>query len=440
MYFELNYKLFQVHNSNLLLYFSRLFWRFINVSALLHFKIILELYLEKSMIEDPESASDEFKELLEAAMTEDLSDLERSDCIQIVISQHSEDIPVILFAPKLGFQRDNSDQATRRLMLLFIKKAHAIVSKPYVLIYAHTPMSILSQQSVIYKHYKILPRKFKKNLKQVYVIHPQFSIKMFFEFARMFLSKKFYDKLNLIHSLADFESIAYPSLLKFPFGLHLLDDAWIGLKTDSNLVFPTLEAQFVPSLGTTLLLHECIDYLRQESAIDRKGIFRIAGDESQLNLAKSRMQVSAAGPIEVRHSALGTSEHVIGFPKIVIGQSEQKARFDNTLVYKQAASKTRSTSVRVVGEKSSKVDPEHRPFSTGNIDGNDNDTSIETKKSTAQLSTVLFKDVDTIAQIIKCSLRYLKDPLIPFATFQKLSGITMEYQQVRNFWKSFLFS
>ena len=61
-------------------------------------------------------------------------------------------------------------------------------------------------------HYPPHPfhRAYKRNLQNMYIIHPNVGIKMFFEFSRVFLSKKFYDKLSYVEHIVDFQRIVSP--------------------------------------------------------------------------------------------------------------------------------------------------------------------------------------------------------------------------------------
>lgn len=48
--------------------------------------------------------------------------------------------------------------------------------------------------------YDMLPRKYKKNLKKLYILHPTFWVKSFFFFVRPFISSKFWRKVEYVKS------------------------------------------------------------------------------------------------------------------------------------------------------------------------------------------------------------------------------------------------
>ena len=78
-----------------------------------------------------------------------------------------------------------------------IKEFENYAQNPYVLAYCHTETSFLTRPrfSWLFSMYNVLPRPYKKNLKQLHVIHPSMLVRIFFALSRPFVSKKFWDKL-----------------------------------------------------------------------------------------------------------------------------------------------------------------------------------------------------------------------------------------------------
>ena len=133
--------------------------------------------------------------------------------------------------PSLGLKPSEKPDITfRKMLLLFIRRANAIVGSPYAIVYAHTSIDIINQYPLIYKFYSILPHSYKKNLQRMYIIHPNTGIKMFFEFARVFLSHKFYNKLCLLDSILEFQKIISPKQLNFPLKFYRREDDDNGFK------------------------------------------------------------------------------------------------------------------------------------------------------------------------------------------------------------------
>lgn len=85
--------------------------------------------------------------------------------------------------------RDQQQEGLHRLVLYFIAQCDKLVNRGYVVVYAHSFMSWFdrSKFSFLYNLYQVLPRKYKKNLQQLFVLHGGITMKVFFEFARMFI-------------------------------------------------------------------------------------------------------------------------------------------------------------------------------------------------------------------------------------------------------------
>ena len=360
--------------------------------------------------------------LLEEANNTDLIDMERCQCIQI---RHSttENIPMLLFLPKLAINANSHEKIDilfHKMLLLFIKLCYDLVKQgDYILIYGHVPaLSLLSQQSLIYKYYKLLPRPYKKNLKQFIIIQPQLAIKVIFEFTKVFISQKFYSKLKLINTLHELQLLISPYDLLLPNKLLRYDDE------DSDInkiitILPTLVNTYIPMIGMTQLLYDCIHYLKTQGGLERVGIFRIPGDENVLNLAKIRLQ----------HIYCDKSNEPLIFDKIIIGKSKNINITDNNPLNSNETSNQTSIS---------------------NMNSNSNSASNSSKNTTMNGSKVasfsltgstvnnkgpipaiaIFTDIDTVAQILKYSLRELPEPVITFDAFDELIKITKQYKSV----------
>src|SRR5690606_9510018 len=59
-------------------------------------------------------------------------------------------------------------------------------------------------------------RKYKKNLQQLFILHGGMTMKLFFEFARMFISEKFYRKLQFLNNVEELYGVIPPTNLELP--------------------------------------------------------------------------------------------------------------------------------------------------------------------------------------------------------------------------------
>jgi hypothetical protein len=320
---------------------------------------------------------------LKQAQDADLSFVENSGCVTQGRSESG--YPVLAFFPSIGFGfRDKSEELLRQMLLLFIKTADAVVSQPYSIVYAHASVSWANQQPVIYDYYKILPRKYKKNLLKIYVMHPQSSVKMFFELTKMFLSPKFYDKLQFVETVAEFQTIIPPTSIQLPYSFMQAEDDSRGLKP-SGVVVPLL-VDFDPNAGTTSIMYRCVKFLREHEGLSRKGLFRIPGNETLLSLVRTRLQPPVnLEPRLMRYYmkcvCIGAEESVpLLSPSPLIGGSSQSSFSRNS----NTSDKSITVSLKKDGSGLA-------------VKGGDNGAVVEVPLES--IAYLIVTDMDTIAQV-----------------------------------------
>jgi hypothetical protein len=246
--------------------------------------------------------------LEEARNHTNLNPIRFSECVQVF--QDSNDQPVIVFIPKLALDKcrhEPEDDIVRRVLLYFILTVDEVVKGPYTLVYCHTAVNILSQTALLSEYYRILPRRYKKNLQVLAVIHPTFSIKMFFEFTRMLVSAKFYSKLRYVEDVHALQQL-YPGRgwQLPPLFLYWEDLLLKGLNehradNSSHVSRYVLEREFLPELGAPSLVHRCVEHIRRITRVAppgsgpgtgmaKDGLFRISGDQTVRSLVRLRLQ------------------------------------------------------------------------------------------------------------------------------------------------------
>jgi hypothetical protein len=247
----------------------------------------------------------DFHEYLKEAKETDLSDIDRTGCVSQ--GRDMKNDHVIIMIPHLGINKvDKPEVSFRKMLLLFLLKTNEMVGAAYSVVYAHTPVDLMNQYPLIYKFYSILPRAYKKNLQKMYIIHPNMGIRMFFEFARVFLSHKFYNKLCLLESIIDFQKIIFPTQLSLPLKFLRREDEDREYRYLGRM--PPLLAGYDPKLGTMTILAICAEFLRANHGLQSSGIFRVPGDEAEITLSKIRLQHGYHTGDE-RHSYINLSEN-----------------------------------------------------------------------------------------------------------------------------------
>eukprot|EP01038_Epipyxis_sp_PR26KG_P009175 gene9175-12373_t len=348
----------------------------------------------KNELEEELDAKD-FNEHLREANELDLSELEQSGSISQGVDQNNNVVIVVI--PRLGYRSDEkSETIFRNTLLLFIRKTNEIVGHPYSIVYAHTSIDLINQYPLIYKFYSILPRSYKKNLLKMYIIHPNVAIRMFFEFARVFLSAKFYNKLVLSDNILDFQKLIPPTQLALPLKFLRKEDEDRGLKYHGNMA--SLSSSFDPSIGTTRLIEMCIEFLRV-NGLRRVGLFRIAGDEGELTSSKIRLQyLHRDGKEYTSRISLSNKAEFILIGDLDSINSNQNKRLSTLIT--QHNSKQKATK-------------------------NEEENDLPDETST---SVLLISDVDSIAQILKMSIRDLSEPLVSDSIYRKLIQVMKKYE------------
>lgn len=321
--------------------------------------------------------------------------------------------------PSLGLSRNERPELLfRRMLLLFLLKTHEIVGSNYSVFYdSSTSIDLINQYPLIYKFYSILPRAYKKNLQKMYIVHPNIGMKMFFEFARVFLSHKFYNKLCLLETILDFQRIINPTQLLLPIKFLRKEDEERELKY--NGTFPSLELAYDPFVGTIHCMHVCAEFLLANQGLSSPGIFRVPGDDGEIKLAQVRLQYAYQAPDYESLIALSENKKYI-----MIG--------DLSTLFPVAASSssTASASASATSSATNSLNTKKLPPNSLESVGKKSSTaSLEftSRPQDEALSIVLLQSINTVAEILKLSIRELPEPLIPEKLTRDLLNMTRGY-------------
>lgn len=89
----------------------------------------------------------------------------------------------------------------------------------YVIAYFHQGLNESNKPPIqfLWNSYKeMLDRKFRKNLKRLYVVHPTWTIKVIWNFFKPFISEKFKNKLVYVSNLEQLKQELGLTILKLP--------------------------------------------------------------------------------------------------------------------------------------------------------------------------------------------------------------------------------
>ena len=74
----------------------------------------------------------------------------------------------------------------------------------------------MTQKEIISDIYSMLPFRYKKNIKKLYLLHPRTGLKFFVELTRLFVSAKFFAKIKQLESVRDLQMHLSHSELAIP--------------------------------------------------------------------------------------------------------------------------------------------------------------------------------------------------------------------------------
>eukprot|EP00299_Pterocystis_sp_00344_P011737 c5529_g1_i1.p1 GENE.c5529_g1_i1~~c5529_g1_i1.p1 ORF type:complete len:514 (+),score=106.34 c5529_g1_i1:118-1542(+) len=157
----------------------------------------------------------EYARYLQRARSENFADIEKMELLHIGGTDEMGRIVVSLIA---GNFPHSSEADYDRLLLYIIRELDLVVEREYVIVYFHTKTDSERQPpfSWIKKAMAMLTRKYRKNLKNLLIVHPTMWMKMVFWVITPFVSSKFWQKLVYIDKLQTLMRYVPPQLVKIP--------------------------------------------------------------------------------------------------------------------------------------------------------------------------------------------------------------------------------
>ena len=128
---------------------------------------------------------------------ENLEDVERLNMLYVGGKDHLGR-PVVVFVAKHLPPADEVKLANmERVLLYIIREMDPIVQNDFVLVYVHTDFSEAKRPEFTWlkKVYNLFNRKYKKNMKKIFIVHPTMWTKIIAWLATPFVSSKVWKKL-----------------------------------------------------------------------------------------------------------------------------------------------------------------------------------------------------------------------------------------------------
>ncbi|TSQ58054.1 Rho GTPase-activating protein 1 [Bagarius yarrelli] len=193
-------------------------------------------------------------------------------------------------------------QLNHHMLLMYLKQTlDKYVESDYTLIYFHHGMTSENKLSLSWLRdaYREFERKYKKNIKAFYIVHPTMFIRTVLIFFKPLISFKFGQKIHYVNYLSELEEVVKCDQLVIPSRVREYDDKLrMNLKpsvvpgpiSPSPLPFQqfavplsALRDKGADSHGIPLVMQDTITFL-QEKGVQTEGIFRRSAN---VNLVKT---------------------------------------------------------------------------------------------------------------------------------------------------------
>ena len=139
-----------------------------------------------------------YNELIKSSKNKNFENIEQTNLLTLDIGKDCRGRPIAVINEE-SLQNLDLDE----VVLYLITKLDKFVDNDYCLVYCVDKKNTTSRPSFSWflKIYKTFSRKYKKNLKLFFLIHPTFLYKTLMKLFKPFISKKFWSKFQLLNDI-----------------------------------------------------------------------------------------------------------------------------------------------------------------------------------------------------------------------------------------------
>ncbi|SOV22797.1 rhoGAP GTPase, putative [Plasmodium sp. DRC-Itaito] len=240
--------------------------------------------------EVPQEVLAEYEKLLKRSYTENFDDLYKTDLLK-VIGKDGYGSHIVLLIPCFIVASGADPEKTLRYAILTLDP---IVKENYVLILCETHTNWLTDAVYAYakQWYDTLPRKYKKNLKNLYLVHSGFLSKTLLTIVTPFISPKFWKKVEYIEKLEDLFlklNIKASKYLKyFPYIVQRNEEVMLGgqpispFGADLEILCQRFGKKYLQFKHIPSILIDFLTHLTKPEIINTKDLFNLQADASTL--------------------------------------------------------------------------------------------------------------------------------------------------------------
>ncbi|SOV77059.1 rhoGAP GTPase, putative [Plasmodium sp. gorilla clade G3] len=240
--------------------------------------------------EVPQEVLAEYEKLLKRSYTENFDDLYKTDLLK-VIGKDGYGSHIVLLIPCFIVAAGADPEKTLRYAILTLDP---IVKENYVLILCETHTNWLTDAVYAYakQWYDTLPRKYKKNLKNLYLVHSGFLSKTLLTIVTPFISPKFWKKVEYIEKLEDLFlklNIKASKYLKyFPYIVQRNEEVMLGgqpispFGADLEILCQRFGKRYLHFKHIPSILIDFLTHLTKPEIINTKDLFNLQADAATL--------------------------------------------------------------------------------------------------------------------------------------------------------------
>ncbi|KAI9097248.1 Rho GTPase activation protein [Phlyctochytrium arcticum] len=188
------------------------------------------------------------------------------------------------------------------LLSIILARLDEFVENDYVIVFFSGGASYKPGWGWMIQAYKNLSRKYRKNLKNLYVVHPSLWPKLVIQTMATVVSPKFSRKVIWVYNLAVLGQHLPLKQIHIPDQVYRVDMQYMSKGTQSSVVAPapitdgsrvfgaeSIEVLMGPDgeLGVPRVVTECIEFILQ-NGMDAEGIFRRSPASRALTTAKEK--------------------------------------------------------------------------------------------------------------------------------------------------------
>jgi len=240
--------------------------------------------------------------IFEDESAEDFSDIASHGIVEVVGDDKGGRKIIVVSACKLPPNKDFDSQHFLRYLMATLDQ---YVDIDYSLVYFHHGLTSRNKPplSWLWGLYKVVDRRYKKNLKTCFIVHPTHFIRVVYNFFKPIISAKFGQKIQYVKQLSDLSQFMDLDRLPVPKAVIDYDRALCKGSTQvsqRNLNSWTPSQQF----GVTIewitannhtsippIVTMCCDFLSQPDCLETEGIFRRSANAKAVREIQTRIDL-----------------------------------------------------------------------------------------------------------------------------------------------------